>query len=355
MPNTLEITKTTAATAIILLGLVFSATARADDGEALFQQHCAACHGKDGRGGVGVPLALPAFIDSVDDRYLRESIRLGRPGRVMPAFGYLGEKKIDALVDHMRSWTGKRVAAFPTATVKGNAVKGAKLYATYCTACHGANGEGSKGTGVTFSRPRNLPVLAPALNNSGFLASATDAMIKNTLIKGRQGSPMVSFTKSAGLNEQDIDNLVAHVRSFPGKVRPEITAANAGPLVIERDSPYDFKTTVNNIKNALPSYNLVLIREQALDQGLANKGKENKNQTIIYSCGFHMLNEALKVDPRVGLFLPCRITIVQLADKVKVMAVNPKRMSALFNNEELDRLCDRMRQTYTDLMEEALL
>ena len=30
-----------------------------DDGTRLYTQHCAACHGAQGKGGVGVPLALP--------------------------------------------------------------------------------------------------------------------------------------------------------------------------------------------------------------------------------------------------------------------------------------------------------
>ena len=345
----------------MIVGLLGPGLAFAGDsaeGAALYQQHCSACHGKDGHGGVGVPLALPAFIDSVDDRYLTETIRLGRPGRVMPSFAFLEKDSIGAIVGHMRSWTGKPAPVYATHTVQGDTSHGAKLYIQHCAGCHGANGEGGKGTGVTFSRPRDLPVLAPALNNSGFLASASDAMIKNTLTQGRQGSPMVSFTGDVGLSEQDANDLVAYVRSFPGKARAPVTADNSGPLIIERDSPYDYHTTVNNLKNALPSYNLVLIREQPVEQGLGPKGKkseEGDGHTIIYSCGFHMLNEALKVDPRVGLFLPCRITVVQLKDKVKVMAINPKRMSALFNNEELDRLCDKMRQTYIDLMEEALL
>ena len=45
-----------------------------------------------------------------------------------------------------------------------------------------AGSGGGKGTGVTFSRKRDLPVIAPALNNVGFLASASDNMIKDTIM-----------------------------------------------------------------------------------------------------------------------------------------------------------------------------
>lgn len=47
--------------AAILLGATYSSAARADQfprGEALYQEHCSLCHGKDGRGGVGFKTPL---------------------------------------------------------------------------------------------------------------------------------------------------------------------------------------------------------------------------------------------------------------------------------------------------------
>jgi cytochrome c oxidase cbb3-type subunit 3 len=85
------------------------------------------------------------------------------------------------------------------------------------------------------------------------------------------------------------------------------------------------------------------------------EGRENSDQTIVYSCDFRFLNEALQVDPRVGLFLPCRVTVVRHGDRVQVMSINPKRLSRVFNNRELDRLCDRMHEVYVNLLEESVL
>ncbi|MBI3562952.1 MAG: c-type cytochrome [Gammaproteobacteria bacterium] len=50
----------------------------------LYSRHCAACHGVEGNGGVGVPLSLADLHAVVDDVYLRQTIRYGRPGRIMP-------------------------------------------------------------------------------------------------------------------------------------------------------------------------------------------------------------------------------------------------------------------------------
>ena len=332
------------------------AAGSAPDGAELYRQHCSACHGHDGTGGVGVPLALPAFLASVDDYYLRTTIRLGRPGRVMPAFARLGDPEVDAIVRHLRSWSTQPVAAaHPRQPVRGNVARGQTLFARHCAACHGANGEGGHGTGVTLSRPRSAPILAPALNNPGFLAAASDAMIRTTLARGREGTPMQSFLKQ-GLRERDLDDVVAYVRSFEHRQPPAKEAgADGEPAILVRDSSYTLEETVEKLKTAIAAANMRLIRVQTLDQGFVAEGKENPDQTIVYSCDFRFLNEALKVDPRVGLFLPCRVTVVRHGDQVQVMSINPKRLSHVFNNAELDQLCDRMHEVYVNLLEESVL
>lgn len=340
---------------LILCAISFNGVSHADTGEQLFSDNCAACHGVGGKGGVGVPLALPDFIDNVDDEYLRISIRLGRPGRVMPTFSSMKKDQINSIVRYMRSWTGKPAPVYSRRPIKADVVRGKQLYQQRCVTCHGIGGGGGKGTGVTFSRPRDLPILAPALNNSGFLAAASDEMIRKTLVEGRKGTPMVSFPKQ-GLSHVDINNIVAYVRSFEKQKKSDTHAKFAAePPFLVRESRYSVEQTVDNLKDAIQSANMRLIRTQYLEQGLYPPKKINKKQVIVYSCGFNFLNEALKVDPRVGLFLPCRVTVVEHKGQVLVMSVNPKRLSVVFNNTELERLCDQMYNTYVDILEEATL
>ena len=326
----------------------------APDGEQLFLQHCSACHGSAGNGGVGVPLALPAFQNSVDDQFLIKTVQLGRPGRVMPGFPFLKEQEVQAIVKHIRSWVDGKPPVFDKTRIKGDVKRGKQLYGKHCAACHGANGEGGHGTGVTFSRPRDLPIIAPSLNNSGFLTAASDQLIRKTLLEGRKGTPMLSAAER-GLTEQDVNDVVAFVRSFDGKGMHDHIDLASEPLSMEYESPFDFDKTVEKVKQAVIGMNFRIIREQWLEEGLVEKGKENPKQLMVYFCNFELLNDALAVDPRVGLFLPCRVTIIEEKGKVKLVAVNPKRLSGLFNNNELDILCEGMYDTYTEIMEEATL
>lgn len=337
---------------LLLVSPLNAATNDTDQGKQLFRTNCSACHGSDGKGGVGVPLALPEFIDSTDDEYLRLTMLHGRPGRIMPGFSHLKPNEINSIIRYMRSWTGDPGMKYSRARIKGNAAHGGELYKQHCAACHGANGEGGHGTGVTFSRPRDLPILAPALNNPGFLAAVSDAMIRDTLSHGRKGTPMISFTQ-AGLSTTDINDLVAYVRNFEKARHPQEASPEEEPATLVVESPFPVEKTVENLKQAVVSANMRLIRVQYIDEGLVDAGKENRNRVLVYSCGFNFLNEALKIDPRVGVFLPCRVTVTKHEDKVLVMTVNPKRLAYIFNNHELSELCDQMKKRYIDLMEEA--
>ncbi|MEJ2060923.1 MAG: c-type cytochrome [Gammaproteobacteria bacterium] len=332
---------------VLLPSLAFAAP----NGAQLFQQNCAVCHGEHGRGGVGVPLALPSFQSSVDNAYLAKTIRLGRPGRVMPAFPSLSDAEVNAIVHYVRSFTHVKPPEFSAAPVKGDVQQGAKLFAANCASCHGDRGQGGAGTGVTFSRPRNLPIIPPALNNPGFQAAATDAQIRYTLIHGRQGTPMVSF-RAKGLSDRQIDNIVAYVRTL--KRGPVEEHENEPPMLVEESSS-SFEATIKSVRQAIIGANFLMIREQSLDYGLVPKDKENTREHILYFCNFPFLNKALGIDPRVGLFLPCRVTVVERQGKVYVMAINPLKLSHLFNNDELNELCKHMHDVYRQVLDEATL
>ena len=86
-----------------------------EPGRALFQTHCASCHGARGRGDSWRAwllflrpgdLSRPAMA-SLSDQYLAELVRhggstFGKPG--MPSFGFvLTEPEIEAVIQYVRS------------------------------------------------------------------------------------------------------------------------------------------------------------------------------------------------------------------------------------------------------------
>lgn len=228
---------------VILLGLLSCCVPAhaSPDGAKLYVQNCAGCHGEKGDGGIGIPLALPSFQSSVDDDYLRLTMLHGRPGRMMPSFSYFNNEEANAIVKHMRSWYQGTIPVYSSTRINGKVNRGEKLFARHCAVCHGVNGEGGHGTGVTFSRPRDFPIIAPALHNPGYLSSAKDAMIKVTLVKGREGTPMVASAK-VGLKNRDINDIVAYVRSFEKKpLSSSARLIETDEAILQVESPTTWK------------------------------------------------------------------------------------------------------------------
>lgn len=324
-------------------------------GDQLYAAHCAACHGATGSGGVGVPLSLPSFLDSVDDEFLRITIRQGRPGRVMPAFNSLSDAQVNAIVSHLRSWSDKPAPTYTRTPIEGDVGRGKQLYASHCAECHGENGEGGTGTGVAFSRKRSHDIVPPALNNRAFLAAATDEMIHRTLQQGREGTPMQSFLKQ-GLTEQQINDLVSYLRSFEQQLAiPETPPDPHMEATISIESSYSLEETVTNLKDAIVSQNFILIREDTLEHGLVQEGEDDPSEKILHFCNFKFLYDALEVDPRIGMFLPCRVTVTEIDGKVMVTTINPVYLGRLFNNDELHMYCEKMYELYTTILEDATL
>ncbi|MES9858254.1 MAG: c-type cytochrome [Sedimenticola sp.] len=338
-----------------LLVLVPFMTLAAPDGGKLYQQHCSACHGLQGNGGVGVPLALESFQKSVDNDFFFKSIRNGRPGRVMPTFSGLSDSQISAIIKHLRSWVpGSEDEGHyrKLGRVEGDPTRGAALFAHSCAVCHGEKGEGGHGTGVTFSRPRDQAIMAPALNNIGYLKSASDQVIKGTILHGREGTPMPPFSKL--LDNQQVDDVVAFIRDF----EKEIHVWKPVPVttgVIEMESESSYEETIENLKRAAIGQNFRIIRQQNYEDGAFPKEEQKQKQVIIYFCNFKFVNRAINIDPRVGLFLPCRVTVVEKDGVVTVRSINPGFLSRFFNNAELDEACAELTNIYRTIIEEATL
>lgn len=183
------------------------------DGETLYGALCAACHGPRGEGMryAGSPafpaLAGPDFLRLASDDFLAETVRRGRPGRRMPAWGQmLHDGDVTALVEHVRALGGgvrPAADARPPRWVSGDAATGAALFAQNCSRCHGAHGEGGEGV---------------ALNNAVLLATATDTYLVETIRGGRAGTLMPAFGRSTPVSpllaDEEIEAIVAHLRTW---------------------------------------------------------------------------------------------------------------------------------------------
>ncbi len=120
-------------------------------GGALFQQNCAFCHGRDAAGGeTGPDLTRSKLVaqDVAGDK-IAEVLRLGRPGKGMPAFTFSAPQvaELVAFVHEQRSQAklhnGSRRGVEVADLQTGNVAAGKQYFngAGGCASCHSPTGD----------------------------------------------------------------------------------------------------------------------------------------------------------------------------------------------------------------------
>ncbi|MBM4184936.1 MAG: c-type cytochrome [Gemmatimonadetes bacterium] len=101
---------------------------------------CGRCHGVDGLGGEGPPLAIPELHRAPDDATLIQIISLGIPGTAMNGTRWLLPDELTELAAYVRSLAPRSGSA----TVTGDASRGRELYERgRCDGCHTVGGFGT--------------------------------------------------------------------------------------------------------------------------------------------------------------------------------------------------------------------
>ena len=197
-------------------------------------------------------------------------------------------------------------------------------------------------------------VMPPAINNPGFLQSAPDEMIKHTIKIGRDNSAMPTFRKK--LTDAETDHVVAYVRTLSSQNQAEEQTDGERRAAYILESPYDFDTTVENVKAALTGANFRIFPSRFVEQGLIDEFSHNEKQVSIRFCNFRELYSLLNIEPRLGTVLPCRITVIEDADgQVKLVSANVSAIAYWFNNNELVEVGKAMEAVILEVMEEATL
>jgi cytochrome c oxidase cbb3-type subunit III len=173
----------------------------------LYAKNCAACHGHEGKNGTAVSLGDPLFLAIADDAAVRRIAATGVPGTPMPAFatsagGMLTDTQIDSIVAGIRSWAkpghmnDTKLPPY-VAEASGDPTRGADVYVTYCSSCHGPDGRGGKASSIV---------------DGSYLSLVSDQQLRTIVIVGRPelGAPdWRNNVPGHPMSAQDISDVVA--------------------------------------------------------------------------------------------------------------------------------------------------
>jgi cytochrome c oxidase cbb3-type subunit III len=199
------------------------------DFKTLYAQNCTGCHGAEGKGGAAIALANPAYLAVADDVVLQSATAKGISGTSMPAFaqsagGMLTATQVDVIVKGIRErWSkpdlfqGTDPPPY-TSSTPGDSSRGADVFATYCSSCHGADGRGGQKAG--------------SIVNGTFLALVNDQALRTIVITGRPelGAPdWRSDVPGRPMTAQEVSDVVTWLASqrprYPGQPFPTTAKA----------------------------------------------------------------------------------------------------------------------------------
>lgn len=176
-------------------------------GEAAFGDNCAPCHGRGAQGAFGYPNlrddswlwggTLAAIHQTITHGIRANDPDTRSPGAQMPAFGKSGvltEPQIADVAEDVLSLSGR-------ADDKEAAARGAKIFASTCSPCHGPQGKGNQAIG------------APDLTDELWLYAGDKATIMST-IRGGRGGVMPAW--GGRLDPETIKELAIYVHSLGG-------------------------------------------------------------------------------------------------------------------------------------------
>jgi cytochrome c oxidase cbb3-type subunit III len=207
---------------------------------ALYGQHCAGCHGADGRLGAARPLNDPIYLALVPQERLRNIIAQGVPGTAMPALavsagGALTETQIGALVsDMLAHWSQPSTVkdlelppydaahAVADGVSAGDPERGREVYASACAGCHGADGSGGRKGGSVV--------------DAAYLALVSDQALRTAVIAGRTDLGMPDWRgdiPGQPLTPQQIADVVAWMAAH----RVPVVGRSGSSVQVRRSQP----------------------------------------------------------------------------------------------------------------------
>lgn len=229
------------------------ASAAPTTGKAVYERHCAACHGQagDGNGPASVwlypkPRDFSAGLFKIKstpglalptDQDLLASVTRGLPGSSMPSFSYLTEQERRDVVQYIKFLTakadaaGKRVNLFEEAAAKGapatpvevpvepaagvqELALGREVYKRMqCNLCHGETGAGDGPQVPTLKDAAGLPVRPRDFNTGLFRGGHTGRDLYLRIHNGLPGTPMIPYGSDV-LKPEERWALVHYVQSL---------------------------------------------------------------------------------------------------------------------------------------------
>jgi mono/diheme cytochrome c family protein len=183
------------------------------EGESLYRQHCAVCHGQDGRPDTAAGRLLSprprAFSDPVDMArvsfdQIYSAIKEGRPGTAMAPWNtVLTDLQIGAVIDYIFTFLPESSRSAP---YQASVALGRRLYRRSCVVCHGDTGR------ADTQAARMLDPPPTGFSDPVAMARVDDGRMYLAITKGVPGTAMSSWEHA--MVPAEVIDIMRYVRTL---------------------------------------------------------------------------------------------------------------------------------------------
>jgi len=181
-------------------------------GKRIYERECAYCHGPDGRANTAAAKVLdppprnfadPVEMARLDDGRMYMAIYRGRPGTAM---GGRGEQLAPAEIIDVMRYVRTLAQPLPGAMTPSelDVQVGGRIFAQYCTPCHGERGDARTPLATHLSPPPR------DFTDRAAMAKAPDEQLTNSIVRGVPGTAMAPW--DGVLNKEDVRRVLLYVR-----------------------------------------------------------------------------------------------------------------------------------------------
>lgn len=114
---------------------------------------------------------------------------------------------------------------------------------------------------------------------------------------------------------------------------------------LNKTTDYQFDEAVDKITMALKNVGFGILTEIDMKTTLKNKlDIERRPYKILGACNPPFANEALNLEEKIGILLPCNVTVIETEKgKVDVSIMDPAVAMSVVNNPDLESLANEVR------------
>jgi uncharacterized protein (DUF302 family) len=126
-------------------------------------------------------------------------------------------------------------------------------------------------------------------------------------------------------------------------------------MLYERPSAKTFDQIDLALRESAARHKFGVLAVHDLQQTMRNKGVDFPNKVLVYEvCNPMEASQVLTANGAISTALPCRISVYESADGVRLATILPTALIGMFGDAKLEPVAARVEQTLKEMIDETV-